>query len=114
MTGHAILDIGDQFVGLRGDDCKTPKPFAGSRLFPVLPDAGKTEGGAVLHGDGVELFRLLAVEARRCPAFLPASMAHAMAMMAVTAPGNRTVPYRRERMAATKTVSCWMHSRRQM
>jgi hypothetical protein len=28
--------------------------------------------------------------------------------------GKQDSPYRRERMAATKTVSCWMHSRRQM
>src|SRR5271166_1784245 len=41
---------------------KSPNPLAGSRLFPVLPNAGDPERRAILHGDGVGLLRPLSLD----------------------------------------------------
>jgi hypothetical protein len=35
----AIMDVGDQLVGIRGDDGEGSDPFARSGFFPVLPNA---------------------------------------------------------------------------
>src|SRR5262245_32916955 len=56
------MNVGHELVGVGGDDCERPNPFARSRLFPVLPNPGKPERRAVLHGDRVRLPRLLALD----------------------------------------------------
>jgi hypothetical protein len=59
---HAVMNVGHELVGVGGDDCERPNPFARRRLFPVLPNPGKPERRAVLHGDRVGLLRLLALD----------------------------------------------------
>src|SRR6516225_5355645 len=56
------MNLAHELVGVRGDDCKRPNPVARSRFFPFLPNAGKAEGCAVLHGDGARLLRLAAFD----------------------------------------------------
>jgi len=55
------MDIGDQLIGIRRDNRKCSNPFARRRLFPVLPNARKTEGGAILHGNCIGLLCLLSL-----------------------------------------------------
>src|SRR5215813_5310075 len=59
---HPVVNLGHELVGVGGDDGERPNPFARSRLFPVLPNPGKPERRAVLHGDRVGLLRLLALD----------------------------------------------------
>src|SRR5215475_10678321 len=56
------MDVSHQLIGIGGDDCKSPNPFARKRLLPVLPDAGDAEWRAVLHSDSVGLFCLLPLD----------------------------------------------------
>jgi Transposase DDE domain group 1 len=51
------MDVGDQFVGVGGDDREGPNPLTCSLLFPVLPNAGKTEWRSVFHRNRVGLCR---------------------------------------------------------
>ena len=56
------MDFGHQFVGFGRDDREGAYPLAGGWLLPVFPDAADTEGPPVLHGDGVGLLDLLALD----------------------------------------------------
>ena len=56
------MDAGHQLIRIRGDDRERSDPFAGCRLFPVLPYAANAEWRAVLHGDGVGLLCPLALD----------------------------------------------------
>src|SRR5258708_427512 len=56
------MDVGDQLVGIRGDDGEGSDPFARSGFFPVLPNASYSERTTVLHGNGKGLLRLLALD----------------------------------------------------
>ena len=56
---HAVMDFGNESVGIGRDDRKGTHPFARRRLLPVLPDTGDSERRAVLHCDSVGLLRLL-------------------------------------------------------
>jgi hypothetical protein len=53
---HAIVDLTYQFVRVCSDDRKGAHPLARG-AFPVLPERCHAEGRAVLHRDGVGLFR---------------------------------------------------------
>src|SRR5437660_1722047 len=86
---HAVVDVGDQLIGIRGDDRKGPNPFARSRLFPVLPNAGDAERCAIFHGDRVGLLRPLALD--RLP-LEEAVHRHDAAALAVGIPKGRQVP----------------------
>src|SRR5262249_680797 len=55
-------DVGNQLIGIGGNDCKRPNPFARSRLLPVLPDAGDAEWRAILHSDRIRLLRRLTLD----------------------------------------------------
>ena len=56
---HAIVDFADQFVGVRRDHRESAYPFAGGRVFPVLPQPAEAERPAILHSNSVGLLRLL-------------------------------------------------------
>jgi hypothetical protein len=56
------MDFGHQLVGFRCDDCEGANPLARGEVFPVLPDTADTKRVAILHGDGVGLFGLLALD----------------------------------------------------
>src|SRR5262245_3302451 len=55
------MNVDHQVVGIGGDNCKGPNPFARSGLLPVLPNAGDAEGRAILHRYRVGLLGLLAL-----------------------------------------------------
>src|SRR6516225_11461802 len=59
---HPVMNVGHQLIGIGGDNCKSPNPFARSRLLPVLPDAGDAERRAVLHSDREGLLCLLTLD----------------------------------------------------
>src|SRR6266849_653066 len=53
---HAVVDLTYQFVRICGDDREGAHPLA-CGAFPVLPQPCHAERRAVLHRDGVGLFR---------------------------------------------------------
>src|SRR5262249_35740200 len=52
---HAVMNVDHQLVGIGGDNCKGPNPFALSRFLPVLPAVGNDTRSAILHSDSVGL-----------------------------------------------------------
>ncbi len=47
--GHAVVDSGDQLVGVSGDDRERPHPLTRCWLSPVLPYAGEAYPSAEGH-----------------------------------------------------------------
>src|SRR5262245_52758736 len=56
------MDVGDEFIGVGGDDCERANPLTRPRLFPVLPNASDAKRRTVLHGDSVRLLGPLSLD----------------------------------------------------
>src|SRR5215204_952591 len=59
---HAVVNTPNEFVCCRRYDAEGSDPLAGGRILPVLPKASEAERRAVLHGDGVGLLYLRALD----------------------------------------------------
>src|SRR5436190_2139145 len=53
------MDVRDQLISLRSDNCERAYPLARSWVFPVLPNAAETKRATILHCDCVGLFGFL-------------------------------------------------------
>jgi hypothetical protein len=62
LQRHSIVNFGHQFVGVRRDDREGAHPFAGGRVLPILPNSSDAERAPILHGNGIGLFGLLALD----------------------------------------------------
>src|SRR3954449_5688323 len=60
------MDIRDQIISVRRDNCKRAYPLARSWVFPVFPNAAETKRPTILHGNCVGLFGFLPLS---CPPF---------------------------------------------
>src|SRR3954466_948378 len=56
------MDVRDQLIGVRRDNCKRAYPLARSWVFPVFPKAAETKRPTILHGDCVGLFGFLPLD----------------------------------------------------
>src|SRR5437773_8583357 len=83
--------LGDQLVGVGGDDSEGPNPFARSGFFPVLPNAGDPKWRTIFHCDRIGLFRLLPFD--RLPLEKTVHR-HDATSFAVRIPEYRQVPHR--------------------
>ena len=60
--GHAVVNLGDQLIGVRCDDREGAHPLAGGRVAPVFPQTSDPKRASVLHSNGIRLFGLLAFD----------------------------------------------------
>src|SRR5262245_11857251 len=99
------MNVGHQLIGIGGDNCKCPNPFARNRLLPVLPDAGDAEWRAVLHSDSVGLFCLLPLD--RLP-LEEAVHRHDTAAPAIGIPKRREVAHSLIFGVDRLSTTCWV------
>jgi hypothetical protein len=53
---HSGVDLGDELVGLPGNDCAGAQPLLSGWIFSPLPDTGKDERRIVFHPDRIRDF----------------------------------------------------------
>src|SRR5436190_21337847 len=56
------MDVRDERISVRRDNCKRAYPLARSWVFPILPNAAETKRPTILHGDCVGLFGFLPLD----------------------------------------------------
>src|SRR4051794_19831514 len=56
------MDVRDERISVRRDDCERACPLARSWVFPVLPNAAEAKRPTILHGDCVGLFGFLPLD----------------------------------------------------
>src|SRR3954467_513531 len=56
------MNVIDQLISVRRDDCESAYPLARSWVFPVLPNAAEAKRPTILHGDCVGLFGFLPLD----------------------------------------------------
>src|SRR5262249_12840071 len=104
---HAVMNVDYQLVGIGGDNCKGPNPFARSRLLPVLPNASDAERRAILHRYRVGLLCLLTLDR---PPFEEAIHRHNAAALAVRIAERRQVAHSLALGVDWLAPTCWVHT----